>query len=247
MSSSLKTPQKGAAADRPDIVFDNPLNSSTGGGADPVHEEGGEAVVTAGAAAAVPAKLRVDESLSACIPYRDRCLRKVGNLRPEEVVTLTNVTFLTDDEIMNIERVFELLAETMASFGTLETVKRRSSATGEVTEERNVAALTTKQLSDHLPEFGGNVFFDRLVRLFSESGQQKLTLLELIDLYSAMSPRANFNWKTKMAFCILDYDEDGVLGERDLVKAINHMIRGTKKTHTKILKPSQAASHIQAV
>ena len=164
----------------------------------------------------------------------------------EDVYKNIKFRFATS-EIKNIERVFELLVETMAARGLLETVKRCSSATGEQTKSRQVVALTAKQLSDHLTEFSGNVFFDRLVRVFSESGQQKLTLLELIDLYSAMSPRANFSWKSRIAFCMLDYDEDGVLGERDLVKAINHMIRGTKKSHAHVMKPSQAASHIQAV
>lgn len=85
--------------------------------------------------------------------------------------------------------VFELLVETMNSRNMLQTVKRITSAVGEATRQRNVVALSTKQMQDHLAEFSDNLFFDRLVRVCSESGEQKLTLLELIDLYSAMSPR----------------------------------------------------------
>lgn len=193
---------------------------------------------------------RVDERIKGwpCGPqYRDWFCRKRGNLTSQEVDTLTNVTFLSAVEIRNIENVFELLVETMAARSELETVTRRMSATGESTHPRKVVALTAKQLANHLPEFGENVFFDRLVRVFSESGQPMLTLLELIDLYSAMSRRANTSWKARIAFCVLDFDEDGVLGQRDLVKALQHMIRGTKRSVATQIKPSEAAGHIQAL
>ena len=70
-----------------------------------------------------------------------------------------------------------------------------------------VKALSTQQLRTYLPEFSLNMFFDRLVRVFSETGEQKLTLLELIDLYSALSPRAPTKWKCKILFCVFDFDE----------------------------------------
>ena len=193
---------------------------------------------------------RVDEQIKGwpCGPeYRDWLCRKRGNLTSQEVDVLTNVTFLSAAEIRNIENVFELLVETMAARSQLETVTRRTSASGDRSRPREVVALTAKQLADHLPEFGENIFFDRLVRGFSESGQHKLTLLELIDVYSAMSRRANTKWKARIAFCVLDYDEDGVLGERDIVKALQHMIRGTKRSQVKQIKPSEAARHIQAL
>lgn len=70
-----------------------------------------------------------------------------------------------------------------------------------------VKALSTEQLRTYLPEFSNNVFFDRLVRVFSETGEQMLTMLELIDLYSALSPRAPKSWKCKILFCVYDFDE----------------------------------------
>jgi hypothetical protein len=194
---------------------------------------------------------RVDERIRGCLPYRDWLCRRRGNLTLKELSVLTQVTFLSEAEIKNIENVFELLVELMHSQGPgyLQTVTRRSSSTGERhPRPRQVVALSATQLEQYLPEFGSsNVFFDRLVRIFSESGEQKLTLLELIDLYSAMSPRANRQWKCRIAFCMLDYDEDGVLGQRDVVKALQNMIRGTQKSKMKQIKPSDAARHIQAV
>jgi hypothetical protein len=49
----------------------------------------------------------------------------------------------------------------------------------------------------------------RLVRIFSETGEQFLSMLELVDMYSALSRRAPFKWKCSVCFCMFDYDEDG--------------------------------------
>ena len=151
--------------------------------------------------------VRIDERRGICGLQRDWLCRKQGNLTSNEVENLTRVTFLTAAEVRNIEMLFELLVETMNARGTLATVTRVSTAVGEPTRQRKVVALTTQQIQDHLAEFSHNVFFERLVRVFSESGEQKLTLLELIDLYSAMSPRANLHWKTRVAYCVYDFDE----------------------------------------
>ena len=145
-------------------------------------------------------------------------------------------------EIKNIEQVFQFIAKHVKqnedkpkdeSDGALSYVYRRVAAPpkpgaqGDDDQDTQrdegelvrVVALTAGQLRKYLPEFNLNVFFDRLVRVFSESGEQMLTLVELIDLYSALSHRASVKWKARVCFCVFDFDEDNKLGRRDIVRS----------------------------
>ena len=70
---------------------------------------------------------------------------------------------------------------------------------------RTIPVLSTANLR-MLPEFKYNVFLERLVRIFCETGVQFLTLMEFIDLYSAFSRRAPLKWKAWIAYCIFDFD-----------------------------------------
>ena len=45
----------------------------------------------------------------------------------------------------------------------------------------------------------------------------------------------------------MDCVQDGVLNQRDLVKVLQRIVAGTKKSATKQMKPSQAAARIQSV
>jgi|EP01046_Picozoa_sp_COSAG06_P019480 hypothetical protein len=168
-----------------------------------------------------------------------------GKLSRNEVKDLADVTFLTEEEIQNIERVFELVLELVNADPMQEVmmVQRTTSVAGEQTL-RKAVALTTAQLQDYLQEFSYIEFMDRMVRVFSETGEQALTLLELIDLYSCFSPRAHVEWKARIAFSIFDFDEDGVLGQRDLERAVGKMIRGTVTRTT--ISQSAAATKIQS-
>ena len=122
-------------------------------------------------------------------------------------------------------------------------------------------AVSTAQLK-RLPEFTCNMFMERLVRIFSQTSEQLLTLYELIDLYSALHRsgqrfsdhiivvvrcdwkftyaalfgqeteggmlcprRASVTWKCCIAFCIFDFDEDGMLDAQDLYRTLRQMVR----------------------
>eukprot|EP01043_Picozoa_sp_COSAG02_P056171 COSAG02_NODE_6621_length_3454_cov_2.141580_3_plen_57_part_00 len=45
------------------------------------------------------------------------------------------------------------------------------------------------------------------MRVFSETGDPQLTFLELLDMYSALSPDAPVKWKARACFCVFDFDE----------------------------------------
>ena len=169
---------------------------------------------------------------------RDLFCRKRGQLSHSTCEDIANVTFLTSHEVKEVELVFLLLTRLVKDEGELQYVRRRSE------EDHSHPALTTAQLRQYLPEFSQNEFLPRLVRLFSETGEQKLTLIELIDLYSALSRRAELKWKVTIAFCVFDYDEDGVLDKGDLFRTITGMLRGT--TTSKTMTKEAAALRIQA-
>jgi CRP-like cAMP-binding protein/Ca2+-binding EF-hand superfamily protein len=178
---------------------------------------------------------------------RDLFCRKRGALDHQTCDDIGSVTFLTADEVKDIESVFNLVCKLVHEDGQLHFVTRHSKpppGTASAEGRHRHMALTTEQLREHLPEFGQNMFLPRLVRLFSETGEQKLSVLELLDLYSAMSRRAHFKWKATVAFCVYDYDEDGVLDEGDIFRTISAMLTGTK-TSKRVTKEA-AALRIQA-
>ena len=171
-------------------------------------------------------------------------------------------------EIKNIEQVFQFIAQHVKqnedkpkdeSDGALSYVYRRVAAPSkpgaqgddDQDTERDegelvrVVALTAEQLRKYLPEFNLNAFFDRLVRVFSESGEQMLTLVELIDLYSALSHRASVKWKARVCFCVFDFDEDNKLGRRDIIRTVGRMVQDTHMSSSHSLKQEEAASSIQ--
>ena len=64
----------------------------------------------------------------------------------------------------------------------------------------------------------------------SQSNQQKLTLYELIDLYSAFSKTASVEWKCWTAFSLYDTRGTGVLDKVDISRALKLMTTGTENT-----------------
>lgn len=178
-----------------------------------------------------PYHYRTNRSAQKC------CRRELPrSLGADQLNQLALVTHLKVRELQAVDQLFCLLIEISHAIG--EKVYTRKAPTnervgnfvahsepGEKTDA--VYVLTTRQLQ-RLPEFSQNVFLERLVRVVSETGEDTVTLLELIDIYSALSRRASFEWSAWVLFCVFDFDEDGMLGSADLYRAIRHMIVGTK-------------------
>lgn len=88
-------------------------------------------------------------------------------------------------QVKNVEMLFSIVRENipedqLVSVNRKRAVKSNPDAakiekkTGELahTKVQKIPALSTKQLKEHLEEFKDNVFIERLVRVFSESGEQ---------------------------------------------------------------------------
>ena len=158
-------------------------------------------------------------------------------LDPETVHLLSQVTFLSHREINKIDQLFSTMLELSELIGEEQSVREVQGV--------ETPALTLTELR-RIPEFSQNVFLRRLVRVFSQSGEETLTLFELIDLYSSLSSQATNQWKAWIAFCVFDYDENGSLDSQDLVRSVRQMILATKKLTASKLSQSYAATVLQA-
>jgi len=188
--------------------------------------------------------------------FKNRCMRELpSSLGPDELGQLALVTHLNVRELQTIDQLFCMLVEVAQAIGervrfrtassmvgTPRAGVRDSSAAGPVADK--TWALNAKQLR-RLPEFGQNVFLDRFIRIFSETGEDNLTLLELIDMYSALSRRASFDWKAWILFCVFDYDEDGMLDAGDIYRSIRQMIVQTHSMRVSQSRRGEAAVLVQ--
>ncbi len=185
------------------------------------------------------------------------CCRELpSSLGPDQVGQLVLVTHLSAREIKTVDHLFCLLVELSLAIG--EHVPSRVIPGSDQGTPRAASAklapgpsadshwaLTARQLR-RLPEFSQNVFLERFIRVVSETGEDNVTLLELLDLYSALSHRASLEWKAWFLFCVFDYDEDGMLDSGDIYRTIRQMIVNTHSMRFSGGRRTDAAILIQA-
>ena len=101
------------------------------------------------------------------------------------------------------------------------------------------AQKVTKAKVCDLPEFDNNPFAPRLCEIFSSDGSGDLSFDELLDLFHALSPKAEREVKILTAFRAYDFDGDGYLNAEDISTLIRTTTVVTKKNTGSI-----AESHI---
>ncbi|NWH41663.1 CIB1 protein, partial [Chloropsis hardwickii] len=74
-----------------------------------------------------------------------------------------------------------------------------------------------------LPELRANPFQHRICHVFStsETGDDSFSFEDFLDMLSVFSDAATFEVKSHYAFRIFDFDEDGILDEKDLEQLVN--------------------------
>lgn len=74
-----------------------------------------------------------------------------------------------------------------------------------------------------LPELRANPFQHRICHVFStsEDGDDSMSFEDFLDMLSVFSDAATSDIKSRYAFCIFDFDDDGVLDGKDLEKLVN--------------------------
>ena len=205
----------------------------------------------------------IDEAIKARSPYSDLSKRSVDwylkYLKKEAVKQQETDKGFYEDDTAN-------MFEDDAFYEPESEPEPEPEPQEEESESADDNMLYVEDLRKHLAEFRHNIFLDRLVRTFSERGDSKLTMFELMDLYSALEPLATKQWKAKIWFCVLDFDQvrccyhsvcalvkqvslphdcvqDGVLDQDDLVRAVEHMLLDTHQSIT--VSQQDAAVRIQ--
>eukprot|EP00076_Gallus_gallus_P003904 NP_001264578.1 calcium and integrin-binding protein 1 isoform b [Gallus gallus] len=74
-----------------------------------------------------------------------------------------------------------------------------------------------------LPELRANPFQHRICHVFStsEDGDDSMSFEDFLDMLSVFSDAATSDIKSRYAFRIFDFDDDGVLDGKDLEKLVN--------------------------
>jgi len=75
-----------------------------------------------------------------------------------------------------------------------------------------------------MPELRVNPFRRRLCRAFSPRDDGSLTFEDFLDMMSVMSDRAPKSLKTEYAFRVYDFDEDDMIGARDIATIVDHLL-----------------------
>ncbi|XP_018329410.1 calcium and integrin-binding protein 1-like [Agrilus planipennis] len=119
----------------------------------------------------------------------------------------TELTFLTRAEILYLFKQFRTLAPRELDIDIY----------------HRVPVNFIKELC---PQLKYNPFRDRIFRVFSSCKDEKFSFEDLLDLYSVMSENCPDSVKAAWAFKILDFDDDGEVGEEDLYTVIDRLTKG---------------------
>nr|XP_022303766.1 calcium and integrin-binding protein 1-like [Crassostrea virginica] len=121
----------------------------------------------------------------------------------KELEDYQELTFFTKKEIHHVFKCFRRLAP----------------------DEDDVTTSTKLSRDDilALPELAVNPFNERIVKVFSSSGDGSMTFEDFLDMMSVFSDNAPLSIKIEYAFRIYDFDEDDVIGREDLRKLIDKL------------------------
>lgn len=136
---------------------------------------------------------------------------KASTLTKDEVSEYQELTFLTKQEIIQADKIFQELL-------------------GENRSRERIARVSQKKILT-LPELKSNPFGDRICHVFStcELRDGSLSFEDFLDLLSAFSDSATMEIKSHYAFRIFDFDDDGTLDAKDLEKLVKRLTGETEE------------------
>lgn len=139
----------------------------------------------------------------------------VSLITPQQLEQFVSQSFFTRSEIRKVLSQFDKL-----------TADKKGSSPLQKT-------LTLQEFMD-TSELKYNPFKHRIAAVFS-AGQKKkeVGFADYLDFMSVMSEEATRDVKTYYAFQIYDFDEDGYIGKKDLLKCVQLLV-GTELTTTEI-------------
>lgn len=96
-------------------------------------------------------------------------------------------------------------------------------------------------------QFRNNPFASRIVDIFSERGDEKLTFDEFVDIFSVFSARATKEEKIKVAFRLYDFDDNGFIDPVDLEMVMNTLLKLADDEDSERLSQEEKICIIQKV
>lgn len=123
----------------------------------------------------------------------------------QELNDYQDLTYFTKKEILHVFKRYKELYDDNTS------------------EEAAKSACLNKDKVLKLPELKVNPFNDRIVKVFSSSGDGDMTFEDFLDMMSVFSDGAPKNVKVEYAFRIYDFDEDDMISSDDLKEVVNRL------------------------
>ncbi|XP_063431242.1 calcium and integrin-binding protein 1-like [Mytilus trossulus] len=123
----------------------------------------------------------------------------------QELNDYQDLTYFTKKEILHVFKRYKDLYEDSAD------------------ENNKKTSSLDKDKILKLPELKVNPFSDRIVKVFSSSGDGNMTFEDFLDMMSVFSDGAPKNVKVEYAFRIYDFDEDDMISDQDLKEVVDRL------------------------
>lgn len=124
----------------------------------------------------------------------------------QELNDYQDLTYFTKKEILHVFKRYSDLFEENAT-----------------NQDRIKTVSLEKDKILKLPELKVNPFNDRIVKVFSSSGNGDMTFEDFLDMMSVFSDGAPKNVKVEYAFRIYDFDEDDMISSEDLKMVVDRL------------------------
>ncbi|XP_017762079.1 PREDICTED: calcium and integrin-binding family member 3-like [Eufriesea mexicana] len=94
--------------------------------------------------------------------------------------------------------------------------------------------FTIAEIDAILPQIRCNPFRDSIYRVFSSRKDNRMSLEDLLDLYSVFSENCPDNVRASWAFHIYDFDGDNQISLSDLMETVNRLTWSYQNEHSGI-------------
>ncbi|XP_055540028.1 calcium and integrin-binding family member 3 [Wyeomyia smithii] len=148
---------------------------------------------------------------------------KVVTFTDQQLEDYQDCTFFTRKEILRVHKRFREASPELVPLV--------------MTEGQATSIRVPSERIGRLPELVENPFKGRMCQAFSRDRDGNLTFEDFLDLLSVFSEQAPRDIKVFYAFKIYDYDNDGFIGQSDLLEVITALTRNelTVEEHQQIV------------
>jgi len=162
--------------------------------------------------------------------------------KAEDMEEYEACTSLTRNEVLQIWNIFQ-----RALYPHKDWDNPEEDEAGDEDDKDPLGERLDKEKFMAVTQFRNNPFASRIVDIFSERGDEKLTFDEFVDIFSSFSARASKEEKIKVAFRIYDFDDNGFIDPVDLEMVMNTLLKLADDEDSERLSQEEKVSIIQKV